>query len=211
MPTPPFALSPSTRLRTGLSKCLHTLWRGFDKPVLSLSKWLSPNGSFRDCAKNSQTLSRSALVEEDAHLCDRKGTVCCVLAYCTRLGQRGAGEQLCEFTDGNTVFQVLEQRPNRHARAAEHPGHVDALGVALNSCTGRPIDHARHRSTGEIRIGYPCICDELSTRTPGRASSVAASSAAATLTAAIGRTARGTSHIAGVSRRAAHTSTLRVG
>ena len=40
-----------------------------------------------------------------------------------------------------TVFEVLEERCDRHSRAPKNPGTTHALGVPFNGRTCGPIDH----------------------------------------------------------------------
>lgn len=42
-----------------------------------------------------------------------------------------AREQLSELADGHAVFEVLEERCDRHARASENPGSAYPLRVAF--------------------------------------------------------------------------------
>lgn len=51
--------------------------------------------------------------------------------YGSCLRERDAWEQLNELTDRDTVFKILEQGGDRHARAAEHPSSAYTLGVVL--------------------------------------------------------------------------------
>ena len=51
------------------------------------------------------------------------------------LRERDAWEQLNELTDGDTVFKILEQGGDWHARAAEHPSSAHTLGVVLHHRT----------------------------------------------------------------------------
>ena len=76
----------------------------------------------------------SALIEQDAHLRDDKGTACRMLQHGARLLEGNAREELSELPDRHPVFEVLEESCHRHSRAAEHPGATDPLGVAIHHC-----------------------------------------------------------------------------
>lgn len=68
--------------------------------------------------------------------------------YNARLVKRHAWEPLDELMDGCVIFQVLEERRHRHARASEDPGAADASRVKLDGCARGPIDHEGDASTG---------------------------------------------------------------
>ena len=74
---------------------------------------------------------RRALIEKDAHLrgCERAARG--VLEHRTNLLDRHAGEPLGELVDGRAVLEILEQRGEGNARAAEQPGAADAIRVAF--------------------------------------------------------------------------------
>lgn len=75
-----------------------------------------------------------ALIEENPHLRRSQGAPGGVLQYSACLLQGDAGEQLNELSDGDTVFKVLEQGRDRHARTSENPCSADAFGVAFHCC-----------------------------------------------------------------------------
>ncbi len=51
------------------------------------------------------------------------------------LFERDAGKPLNELCNLRAVFKILEQRGNRHARPAEHPGSAHTLWIPLNRGT----------------------------------------------------------------------------
>lgn len=59
----------------------------------------------------------------------------------TSLGQGNTRKPLKKFMDGSVLFEILKERGNRHPRAAENPSTADAIRIALNYRTGRPINH----------------------------------------------------------------------
>ena len=59
-----------------------------------------------------------------------------------------AREPLNELGYECAVFEVLEERRDRHSGAAKYPGAAHALRVAFNGRTGGPIDHRLHGTTG---------------------------------------------------------------
>lgn len=82
-----------------------------------------------------------ALVEQKPH---SRGfqRVRSVLEYEPGLLARDSGKPGKKFRELCPILQILEQRDNGNARAAEHPGTTYALGIPLDGRTGRPIDHA---------------------------------------------------------------------
>ncbi len=58
-----------------------------------------------------------------------------------------SGEPLDELRYERTVFEVLEERGDRHPRTAKHPRATHAFGVAFNSWASRPIDHTANSTT----------------------------------------------------------------
>jgi hypothetical protein len=44
-----------------------------------------------------------------------------------------------KIVDPRAAFQILEQRFNRHSRAAKYPGTANPLRIALDSGARRPI------------------------------------------------------------------------
>jgi hypothetical protein len=74
---------------------------------------------------------------------------------------------LLELADRHPIFEVLEQRGDRHTRAAKNPSAADAFGVAFNGITGGPIDHDSNASTAlqptmrilsRLRLKHPSYC-----------------------------------------------------
>jgi hypothetical protein len=58
-----------------------------------------------------------------------------VLQHGARLVKGNAREQFDKLADWHTVFKILEEGSNGHARAAEHPRSTDPLGVTFNRWT----------------------------------------------------------------------------
>ena len=54
------------------------------------------------------------------------------------------GEELYKFSQGDSVFQVFEQRRHWDPGAAEHPGTTDALGILLHRATTSPTEFGLH-------------------------------------------------------------------
>ena len=54
-----------------------------------------------------------------------------MLQYRASLFKRDARKELDKLSDRNAVFEVLEQRRNRHTRATKDPGSADAIRVAF--------------------------------------------------------------------------------
>jgi hypothetical protein len=90
---------------------------------------------------------RSALVKQYAHSGNSQGAPGRVFEHGANLLDSDAGKPLNELRDERAVFKVLEERRHRHPGAAKYPGTTYALGIAFNSRTGRPIDHALHITT----------------------------------------------------------------
>jgi hypothetical protein len=65
---------------------------------------------------------------------------------------RHSREKLDEFSQGDAVFQVLEQSGHRDSRAAEHPGSTDALGISLYLRAASPAEFA-------LRAHGPILAD----------------------------------------------------
>jgi len=65
-----------------------------------------------------------------------------VMEYELSLLARDPGKPGEKFRELCPILQILEQRHNGNARAAEHPGTAYALGIPLDSRTGRPVDHS---------------------------------------------------------------------
>jgi hypothetical protein len=59
-----------------------------------------------------------------------------------------AREPLNELMDRCVIFEVLEQRRYRHARAAKDPRTTDASGVALDGSARGPVDHGEMVALG---------------------------------------------------------------
>ncbi len=78
---------------------------------------------------------RRALVEKDAHSSrfERSGRV---LKHRPDLRERDARKPGNEVRDLGPVFEILEQRGNRNARAAKNPRATNALGVTFNGWAG---------------------------------------------------------------------------
>ena len=114
--------------------------------------------------------------------------------------------------------------------AARDPARLDDLGRAAPAALGLEVarqggagadeDEARRRLTrragrnvaaGRRQPAAPCISPEARTCTPGSPRAVAATRAAATSAAAIGRTARGTTQLSGRAKRVASASIGRAG
>ena len=90
---------------------------------------------------------RRSLVEQDSHLRRGERAARRVFKDSTHLFERDAGKPLDELRDGRTIFEVLEQRRDRHATAAEYPGTAASRGITLDGLTGGPVDHAQNGST----------------------------------------------------------------
>ena len=88
------------------------------------------------------------MVEEYAHLRRGKGAAPRMLQHGASLLDGDSGEPLDELRYEGTIFEVLEERGDRHPGTAEHPRITHAFGVAFNSRAGRPIDHAANGTTG---------------------------------------------------------------
>src|SRR5215211_7666210 len=85
-----------------------------------------------------------------------------VFEHGASLLQRDGGKPLNELVNVRAILEVLEQRGNRHACAAEHPRSADQFGVPLDGGAGGPVDHeSKHssaRKAGELpgpREPYP--------------------------------------------------------
>lgn len=85
--------------------------------------------------------NRCALVEKDAHSSRFKRSDR-VLKHRAGLRERDARKTGNKVRDFCPVFEILEQRGNRNARAAKNPRATHALGVTFNGWAGRPINHA---------------------------------------------------------------------
>lgn len=90
---------------------------------------------------------RRPLVEQDAHLGRSQRTACCVLQDSTRLPEGDAWKPLDELRDQGAVLEVLEQRRHGYAGTPEHPGSADAIRIALDRRTSRPVDHGENAIT----------------------------------------------------------------
>jgi len=85
--------------------------------------------------------NRNALVEQNTHLCRGQCTARGVLQDGANLLQRDAGKPLHKLRYQSAVFEILKQRRDWHASAAEHPSSADPFGVVLNGGTSGPVDH----------------------------------------------------------------------
>ena len=59
------------------------------------------------------------------------------------LGTGHTGEPFEEVVDAGAVFEVGEERLDRHARPAKNPGAADGFGISLDGWAGAPIKHAQ--------------------------------------------------------------------
>ena len=92
-----------------------------------------------------------ALVKQYAHYSSgSQRTSRRVFEHGANLFQRDAGKPPHELGNLRAVLEVLEQRGNGHARAAEYPGSADPLGVPFDGWASRPIDHETNRSTATL-------------------------------------------------------------
>lgn len=82
-----------------------------------------------------------ALVEQNLHLGHGQRTACSVLQNDTCLLQRDPWKPVDELVDRGTVLEILEECSDRNACPAKNPGPAHAIGVALGSGAGRPINH----------------------------------------------------------------------
>lgn len=73
-----------------------------------------------------------------------------MLKHNARLLKRHAGKPLNELMDGSVVFEVLEERCHRHARASKDPRTANASGIALDGSAGGPIDHGEMVALGVL-------------------------------------------------------------
>ena len=87
------------------------------------------------------------MVEEYAHLRRGKGAARRMLQHGASLLYGDSREPLDELGYEGTIFEVLEERGNRHPGTTEHPRTIHAFRVALNSWAGGPIDHAANGTT----------------------------------------------------------------
>ena len=74
-----------------------------------------------------------------------------MLKHRTRLRETDARKPLDELIDRRAIFEVLEQRRDWHARAAEHPGATEAFRIVLDGFAGRPVNHLTRIAPGEVR------------------------------------------------------------
>jgi len=93
--------------------------------------------------KKSAQRYRRALIKKNAHSSRCQGTTRGVLEHGTDLLERNARKQLHEFRDRHTVFKILEQRRNGHARAPKYPCTAHTIWIVFGSGAARPVDHAR--------------------------------------------------------------------
>ena len=56
-----------------------------------------------------------------------------------------------ELRRDRTIFEILEERRYRHARAAKHPDTAHAVGIPFNGRASRPIDHGENGTTAASR------------------------------------------------------------
>jgi len=71
-----------------------------------------------------------------------------MLQYGANLFNSNAGKPLNELRYECAVFEVLEERCDRHPSAAKHPSSTHALRIALDSGACRPINHEVDDTTG---------------------------------------------------------------
>jgi len=67
-----------------------------------------------------------------------------MLEYRAGLVGRDTRKELHKFSQGDSVFQVFEQRRHWDPGAAEHPGTTDALGILLHRATTSPTEFGLH-------------------------------------------------------------------
>ena len=91
--------------------------------------------------------SRRALVEKDLHLRIRQCALRGVLQDRVNLLRSGPFEPFDEVVDRGSIFQVLEQRGDRHSRTAKDPCATHTLGIAFDSGAGVPVDHGNDGSS----------------------------------------------------------------
>jgi hypothetical protein len=97
--------------------------------------------------------NRCSLVKQDPHSghgCSR--TPGGMLQHRAGLLLRHSREKLDEFSQGDAVFQVLEQSSHRDSCAAEHPDSTDALGISLHRRAATPAEFA-------LRAHGPILAD----------------------------------------------------
>lgn len=72
-----------------------------------------------------------------------------------------AREPLYELVYRGIVFEVLEERCNRHTRTTEYPRAAQDSMILFHSGARRPINHANNRSTGGVaHTGVALPCDD---------------------------------------------------
>ena len=89
----------------------------------------------------------STLVKQYTHSSGSQRALRRVFEHGASLFERDARKPLHKLVDMRAILEVLEQCGNGHARAAEHPGSTDSLGVPFNGGASRPIDHDPNGST----------------------------------------------------------------
>ena len=72
-----------------------------------------------------------------------------------------AREPLYELVYRGIVFEVLEERCDRHTRTTEYPRAAQDSMILFHSGARRPINHANNRSTGGVvQTGVALPCDD---------------------------------------------------
>ena len=72
-----------------------------------------------------------------------------------------AREPLYELVYRGIVFEVLEERCDRHTRTTEYPRAAQDSMILFHSGARRPINHANNRSTGGVaHTGVALPCDD---------------------------------------------------
>ena len=71
-----------------------------------------------------------------------------MLQYGANLLNSNAGKPLNELRYERAVFEVLEERRNRHSSTAKHPGPTHALRIAFDGRACGPINHGANDTTG---------------------------------------------------------------
>src|SRR3989338_4256380 len=101
----------------------------------------------------------SSMVKENFHACPtvsparsrHRQTSFRVPQHKLHLSARHAGKPLQEIIDSRAVFEVLEQCPDRHARAFEQPFATEFSCHAFNGRTLIPVKHDVILERGQVR------------------------------------------------------------
>src|ERR1043165_4777310 len=64
---------------------------------------------------------------------------------------RHAGKPFEKLADSRPVFEILEERLHRNARAAKNPRAADLAGHAFNGGTLTPIEHGKSLRRSEAK------------------------------------------------------------